>query len=263
MRPAHLTCRARHACPSAQACTSLCRSVSSTCSTSEFGSTRCLPTSKIRTERTKPLPLAADEPTSTFWHRAIFPTLETQAASCGSQWVVESPSSTASLSSGESLATSKKVFWIASRYFLSELPAADSFTKGKTQRDVSFSRLRSSCGCSAPAIGSGSASSAFGAGAAGVAAAGAGILPEALGTVCGVFHPDDGGGAAGLLSFGCADAANDTATTSANRALIDAPLAEDPAGSRSIVEAESRNRNACVKVQRVCNLRACRSGPAI
>src|SRR5438067_849172 len=222
MRPAHLTCRARHACPSAQACTSLCRSVSSTCSTSEFGSTRCLPTSKIRTERTKPLPFAADEPTSTFWHRAIFPTLETQAASCGSQWVVESPSSTASLSSGESLATSKKVFWIASRYFLSELPAADSFTKGKTQREVSFSRLRSSCGCSAPDVGSGNASSTFGVtggGAVGVAAAGAGVRPDALGTVCGVVHPD-GGGVAGLLSFDCAGAADDTARTSPNRALI-------------------------------------------
>src|SRR5207253_1695284 len=88
----HAGLRPRPACPSAQACTSLCRSVSSTCSTSEPGSTRCLPTSKIRTESTKPLPFAADDPTSTFWQRAIFPTLETHAASCGSHRAVESPS---------------------------------------------------------------------------------------------------------------------------------------------------------------------------
>src|SRR5689334_16608225 len=159
-RPAQVTCNARHACPSAHACTSAWRSVSSTCSTSEPGSTRSLPTSKMRTERTNPLPLAAEEPTSTFSQPAVLPTAEKQAASCGSQWEVSSPRRTASLSSGESLATSKNAFWTDSRYFRSELPPLVSLTKGKTQSDLSLSASASSVGADS-AGGMGSTSSCF------------------------------------------------------------------------------------------------------
>src|SRR5205807_3806856 len=137
---------------------------------------------------TKPLPIAADDPTSTFWQRAIFPTLETHAASCGSHRAVESPSRMASFSRDESFATSKNVFWIASRYFLSELPAADSFTKGNTHSEVSLSRVRSSASCSGP----GSASSTF---AGGGVVAGVPHPGEVCGAGFGAPHSCEGGGA--------------------------------------------------------------------
>src|SRR6266403_1836574 len=221
MRPTHFTWSARHACPSAQACTSACRSVSSTCSTSDPGSTRCLPTSKIRTESTYPLPFAAEEPTSTFWQCAIRPTLEKQAASRASHLLVESSSSTASLSSGESFATSKNVFWMASRYCLSAAPADDSFTKGKMQSEVSLSRLRSRVGSSGPAIGSGRTSSALtwaaggGVEAEGTAAAGAAAGFTTVGSVLG-----SGIDESPFCFFDCAPAANEIVKSSENRARI-------------------------------------------
>src|SRR6266478_3550042 len=120
----------------------------------------------------------------------------------------------ASFSRGESLATSKNVFWIASRYFLSAPPAADSFTKGNTQSEVSLSRVRSSAVCSGPGSGSGSASSTF---AGGGVVAGVFQPEEVCGAGFGVPHSCEGGGAVWSVFLDCADAANDTATTSANR----------------------------------------------
>src|SRR5205823_5710481 len=178
MRPAHFTCSARQAWPSAHACTSLWRSVSSTCSTSEPGIIRPLPTSKIRTESTKPLPFAAELPTSTFWQWASLPTSAKQAASCGSQ-SADCPSSTTSLSSGDCLATSKKVFCTDSRYALSAAPPCVSLRKGEMQSEVSLSSVRSSGGSDGPGSGSTSAvedwaagGTAFSAGGGGGAAAG-------------------------------------------------------------------------------------------
>src|SRR5712664_1397002 len=240
MRPTHFTWRARHACPSAQACTSACRSVSSTCSTSEPGRTRCLPTSKIRTERTYPLPFAAEEPTSTFWQRAIRPTLEKQAASRASHLLVESPNSTASLSSGESFATSKNVFWMASRYCLSAAPADDSFTRGKMQSEVSSSSLRSRAGRSGPAIGSGRTSSALawaaggGVEAAGAAAAGAAGFTT-VGSVLG-----SGIDESPFCFFDWAAAANEIIKSSENRARMCPPLEEVRDCHRSNLAGESR-----------------------